>query len=151
MRAHYKRDLFDSQPLVFTNVAKFVPPEIRHLNRQTDRQTDRRTQIEISTIHRSGRKTGSSGLWENHVVKNSVLPRWRSAATRHFVHAKRRDREPSIILMKKLAHLMSKNKTKRHKIKRFIKQYILKSSSSHNLLSTRFRKYVSQKPTNVNM
>ena len=53
--------------------------------------------------------------------------------------------------MKKLVHLMSKNKTRRRKIKRFIKQYIPKSSSWHNLLSTRFRKYVSQKPTNVNM
>ena len=40
------------------NVAELVPPEIRHRNRQT--------QIEISTLHRSGRKTGSSELWENH-------------------------------------------------------------------------------------
>ena len=49
--------LVDPQPLASTNVAELVPPEIRHRNR--------RTQIEISTIHRSGRKTGSSGLWEN--------------------------------------------------------------------------------------
>ena len=53
--------------------------------------------------------------------------------------------------MKKLVHLMRKNKTRRRKIKRFIRQYIPKSSSWHNLLSTKFRKYVSQKPTNVNI
>ena len=35
------------------------------VNQQPLASTDRRTQIEISTIHRSGRKTGSSGLWEN--------------------------------------------------------------------------------------
>ena len=71
--------------------------------------------------------------------------------TRYLAHAEGRDRESSRILMKKLVHLMSKNKTKRRKIKRFIKQYIPKSSSRHNFLSTRFSKYVSQKPTNVNM
>ena len=54
-----KQMLADPQPLASTNVAELVPPppEIRHRNRQT--------QIEISTIHRSGQKTGSSGLWEN--------------------------------------------------------------------------------------
>ena len=52
-----KQMLVDPQPLASTNVAELVPPEIRHRNR--------RTQIEISTIHRSGRKTGSSGLWQN--------------------------------------------------------------------------------------
>ena len=75
MRAHYKRNLFDSQPLDFTNVAKFVPPEIRHLNRQTDRQTDghkSRFRLYIDRGERLGRV----------VVKNSVLPRWRSAAIR---------------------------------------------------------------------
>ena len=52
--------------------------------------------------------------------------RWRCIA-KHFVHAKRHDRKQSRILMKKLVHLMSKNRTKRRKIKRFIKQYIPKS------------------------
>ena len=42
------------------------PPELRHLNGQT--------QIEISTIHRSARKTGSSELWRNIHVKLGVLP-----------------------------------------------------------------------------
>ena len=65
--------------------------------------------------------------------------------TRHFVHDKRRDREPSRIPMKKLVHLMRKNKTRRSKIKRFIRQYIPKSSSWH------INKYVSPKPTNVNI
>ena len=37
------------------------PPELRHLNGQT--------RIEISTIHRSARKTGSSELWRNIHVK----------------------------------------------------------------------------------
>ena len=51
-----------------------------------------------------------------------------------------------------IVHLMSKNKTRRRKIKRFIKQLFLNHRLNwHNLLSTRFRKYVSQKPTNVNM
>ena len=85
---------------------------------------------------------------DNHNIYANIRSRY---ITRHFVHAKRRDREPSRILMKKLVHLMIKNKTKRRKIKRFIKQYIPKSSSWHNLLSTRFRKYVSQKTTSVNM
>ena len=53
--------------------------------------------------------------------------------------------------MKKLVYLMSKNKTRRCELKSFIRQYIPKSSSWHNLLSTRFRKHVSQKPTNVNI
>ena len=69
MRAHYKRNLFDSQPLDFTNVAKFVPPEIRHLNRQTDGHKSR-FRLYIDRGERLGRV----------VVKNSVLPRWRSAA-----------------------------------------------------------------------
>ena len=70
MRAHYKRNLFDSQPLDFTNVAKFVPPEIRHLNRQTDGHKSR-FRLYIDRGERLVRV----------VVKNSVLPRWRSAAT----------------------------------------------------------------------
>ena len=73
MRAHYKRNLFDSQPLDFTNVAKFVPPEIRHLNRQTDGHKSR-FRLYIDRGERLGRV----------VVKNSVLPRWRSAAIKHF-------------------------------------------------------------------
>ena len=52
-----KKMLVDPQPFASTNVAELVPPEIRHRNR--------RTQVEVSTIYRSGRKTGSSGLWEN--------------------------------------------------------------------------------------
>ena len=40
--------------------------------------------------------------------------------TRHLVHVNKRDREPSRIPMKKLVHSMSKNKTRRHKIKSFI-------------------------------
>ena len=39
---------------------------------------------------------------------------------------------------------MSKNETRRRKIKRFIKQYIPKSSFWRNLLSTRFRKCQSE-------
>ena len=81
---------------------------------------------------------------DSHNAHNIIYANIRSRCmTRHFVHAKRLDREPSRILMKKLVHLMSKNKTKRRKIKMFIKQYIPKSSSWHNFLSTRFRKYVS--------
>ncbi len=77
--------------------------------------------------------------------------RSRSRCIQHLVHAKRRDREPSRIPMKKLVHLMSKNKTRRRRIKSFIRQFIPESSSWHNLLSTRYRKYVIQKPTNTNM
>ena len=81
MRAHYKRNLFDSQPLVFTNVAKFVPPEIRHLNRQTDRQTDGHKSKFRLYIDR-GERLGRVGSGKTTLdVKNSVLPRWRSAAT----------------------------------------------------------------------
>ena len=71
--------------------------------------------------------------------------------TRHLVHVNRCDREPSRIPMKKLVHSMNKNKKRRHKIKSFIKRLIPKSSSLHNLLSTRYRKYFSQKLTNINM
>ena len=71
--------------------------------------------------------------------------------TRHLVHVNRHDREPSRIPMKKLVHSMNKNKKRRHKIKSFIKRLIPKSSSLHNLLSTRYRKYFSQKLTNINM
>ncbi len=45
------------------------------------------------------------------------------------VYMKKRDREPSRIPMKNLVYLMSKNKTKGHKIKSLIKHFILKSSS----------------------
>ena len=78
MRAHYKRNLFDSQPLVFTNVAKFVPPEIRHLNRQTDGHKSR-FRLYIDRGERLGR-VGSGKTTRTLVVKNSVLPRWCSAA-----------------------------------------------------------------------
>ena len=71
--------------------------------------------------------------------------------TRSLVHAKRREREPSRIPMKKLIYFMSKNKKRRHKIKSYIRQLIPKSSALYNLLSTRYRKYVSLKPVNVNM
>ncbi len=65
--------------------------------------------------------------------------RLRSRCTKHLVHAiKRRDRELSRIPMKKLVYLMSKNKTRRRRIKSFIRCFIPKSSSWHNLLSTRY-------------
>ncbi len=67
------------------------------------------------------------------------------------VHIRKRDREPSRIPMKKLVYLMSKNNTKRRKIKSLIKRLIPKSSSWHNLLSTRYRKCVIQKLANTNM
>ena len=70
--------------------------------------------------------------------------------TRHLVHVNTRDREPSRIPMKKLVHSMSKNKKRRHQIKSFIKRLIPKSSALHDLLSTRYRKYVSEKLANVN-
>ena len=71
--------------------------------------------------------------------------------TRHLVHVNKRDRELSRIPIKKLVHSMSKNKKRRHKIKSFIRQLIPKSSALHNLLSTRYRKYVSEKLANINM
>ncbi len=70
---------------------------------------------------------------------------------RDSVHIRKRDREPSRIPMKKLVYLMSKNKTKRRKIKSLIKQFVPKSSSWHNLLSTRYRKCVIQRLANTNM
>ena len=57
--------------------------------------------------------------------------------TRRLVHVNKRDREPSRIPMKKLVHSISRNKTRRHKIKSFIGRLIPKSSALHNLLSTR--------------
>ena len=71
--------------------------------------------------------------------------------TRSLVHAKRREREPSRIPMKKLVYFMSKNKKRRHKIKSYVRQLIPKSSALYNLHSTRYRKYVTLKPVNVNM
>ena len=71
--------------------------------------------------------------------------------TRHSVHVNTRDREPSRIPMKKLIHYMSKNKKRRHKIKSFIRRLIPKSSALHNLLATRYRKYVSEKLASINM
>ena len=71
--------------------------------------------------------------------------------TRHSVHVNTRDLESSRILMAKLVHSMSKNKKRRHKIKSFIRRLIGKSSALHNLLSTRYHKYFSQKLTNINM
>jgi hypothetical protein len=46
---------------IFVALPRPSPPELRHLNRH---------KIEISTIHRSARKTGSSELWRNLHVKN---------------------------------------------------------------------------------
>ena len=71
--------------------------------------------------------------------------------TRHLVQVNRRDCDPPRIPMNKLVHFMSKNKKKRTKIKRFIRRLIPKSSALHNLLSTRYRKYFSQKLTNINI
>ena len=41
--------------------------------------------------------------------------------TRRLVHVNKRDHEPSRIPMKKLVPSMSRNKTRRHKIKSFIR------------------------------
>ena len=71
--------------------------------------------------------------------------------TRHLVHVNKRDREPSRIPMKKLVHSMSRNKTRRHKIKSFIRRLIPKSSALHNLLSTRYRKCLRQKLRSINI
>ena len=71
--------------------------------------------------------------------------------TRHLVHVNKRDREPSRISVKNLVHSMSRNKKRRHKIKSFIRRLIPKSSALHNLLSTSYRKYVSEKLANINM
>ena len=78
--------------------------------------------------------------------------------TRPLEHVNRRDREPSRIPMKKLVYLMKNKKRRqkiksciRQKIKSCIRQLIPKSSALHNLLLTAYRKYVSQKPINVNM
>ncbi len=80
-----------------------------------------------------------------------AFDRSRPRCIKYLVHAKRRDCEPSRIPMKKLVYLMSKNKTRRRRIKSFIRRFIPKSSSWHNLLSTRYRKYMIEKPTNTNM
>ena len=50
-----------------------------------DRKSDRQTQVEISTIHRSRERlgrvdSGQTTVQKREDVKNSVLPRWRSAA-----------------------------------------------------------------------
>jgi hypothetical protein len=71
--------------------------------------------------------------------------------SKHLTHVKSRDREPSRIPVKKLVHLMSKNRKSRHVIKRFIKQSIPKSSCFHNLLSTRYQKDIIQQQTNAYM
>ena len=71
--------------------------------------------------------------------------------SKHLTHVKSRDREPSRIPVKKLVHLMSKNRKSRRVIKRFIKQSIPKSSCFHNLLSTRYRKDIIQQQTNPYM
>jgi hypothetical protein len=88
-----------------------------------------------------------------HLTSNQsyVFDRSRSQCIRHSKYARKRDREPSRIPMKKFVHLMTKNKTRRRRIKSLIKQFIPKSSCWHNLLSTRYRKYVIHKPTNTNM
>ncbi len=88
-----------------------------------------------------------------HLTSNQsyAFDRNRSRCIKHSAHAKRRDREPSRIPMKKLVYLMSKNKTRRCRIKSLIKQFIPKSSSWPNLLSTRYCKYVIQKLANTNM
>ena len=59
--------------------------------------------------------------------------------TKGSIYAKR-DREPSRIPITKIVHLMAKNKSRRRKIKMFIKTLIPKSSAWHNLLSTLYRK-----------
>ncbi len=65
----------------------------------------------------------------------------------HVTHVKSRDREPSRIFIRKLVDLMSKYRTQRHMLKRFIKQSIPKSSCFHNLLSTSYRKGIIQQQT----
>lgn len=49
-----------------------------------------------------------------------AFSRSRSRTRSHLVHVKKRDREPSRIPMKKLVHLMSKNKKRRRKIESLI-------------------------------
>ena len=83
-------------------------------------------------------------------VFNRISGRSR-CVTRHVVHVNTRDCEPSRIPMKKLVHSMGKNKKRRLKIKSCIKRLIPKSSALHDLLSTRYRKYVSEKLANINM
>ena len=75
----------------------------------------------------------------------------RSRCITRQLHVNTRDREPSRIPIKKLIHSMSKKRKRRHKIKSFIRRLIPKSSALHNLLSTRYRKYVSEKLANINM
>ena len=91
-------------------------------------------------------------------TKRINFPQWNTftrsrsqCTTRPLVHAKRRDREPSRIPMKKLVYFISKNKKRRHKIKNYIRHLILKSSALQNLLSTTYHKFVSHKPVNVNI
>ena len=87
-------------------------------------------------------------LPSTHPYNNFSRSRSRS---KNLTHVKSRDREPSRIPVKKLVHLMSKNRKSRRVIKRFIKQSIPKSSCFHNLLSTRYRKDVIQQQTNAYM
>ena len=70
--------MVDPQPLASTNVPELVPPEIRHLNRQTDGHKSR-SRLYIVRGERLGRvDSGKTAI----AVKNSVLPRRRSAAIR---------------------------------------------------------------------
>ena len=69
--------MVDPQTLGSANVPGLVPPEIRYLNRQTDGHKSRFS-LYIDRGERLGRvDSGKTAI----VVKNSVLPRWRPAAT----------------------------------------------------------------------
>lgn len=67
--------------------------------------------------------------------------------TESSIHGKR-DREPSRIFVKKIVSLMAKNKSRRRKIKMFIKKMIPKSSAWHNFLSTAYCKIFLHRQTN---
>ena len=68
--------MVDPQPLASTNVPELAPPEIRHLNRQTDGHKSR-SRLYIVRGERLGRvDSGKTAI----AVKNNTLPRWRSAA-----------------------------------------------------------------------
>ncbi len=156
------RAILDSLPIsinestnpVLTNLLKVyrnvcTQTSKNHILQNDENEQCRVPAIENEILHTERNYTEPHTEQQSRTSDNFGRPS--RSQNRDSVHIRKRDREPSRIPMKKLIYLMSKNKTKRRKIKSLIKQFIPKSSSWHNLLSTRYHKCVIQKLANTNM
>ena len=102
-------------------------------------QTDfvEKTNLEVSTSHNEHEII--------YVIQNkraNLSSISRSGSPNKSKHKKKHDRKPSRIPVRKLVNMMYKNRMRRCRMKALVKWLIPTSSAWHNLLSTRYRKYI---------